>query len=223
LLAAVTLGSAVGFLYLSHLSTYFVEQTALDSARSEAIMLEGIRDHYSEKLIDPAGKRVRDALPSPAPYLIDVGEYISRGNSGMKVQLYGLHPWRPRGERDAFQKSAMRQLRGRAERGESKLSYHEFPEEDGRRWLRYAQGQVMKESCVKCHNEHEKSPKRDWRVGDLVGILEVTRPLDREIQRTRRGLRGAFLLMSGTGVLLTSLSLGLVLASRTRSRRRVGS
>ena len=108
LMTAVTLGSVVGFWHLSSLSTYFVEQTALDSARSEAIMLEGIRDHYSEKLIDPASQDVRANLPSPAPYLIDVGKYISQGNSGMKVELYGLHPWQPRPERDDFQKTGAR-------------------------------------------------------------------------------------------------------------------
>lgn len=220
LLTAVTLGSAVGFWYLSHLSTYFVEQTALDSARSEAIMLEGIRDYYSEKIIDPASQDVRSKLLSPAPYLIDVGNYISQGSSGMKVQLYGLHPWQPRPERDAFQKTALAELKKRAELGEQDLSYAEFPVESGQRWLRYAKGQLMKESCVKCHNESEKSPKRDWKVGDLVGVLEVTRPLDREIERTRKGLRGAFLLMTATGVTLGSLSLGLVVAARRRNRRK---
>ena len=220
LLAAVTLGSAVGFFYLSHLSTYFVEQTALDSARSEAIMLEGIRDHYSEKLIDPASQEVRSKLPSPAPYLIEVGDYISHGSSGMKVQLYGLHPWQPRAERDDFQKTALSKLQKRAELDEQDLSYSEFPVESGQRWVRYAKGQLMKESCVKCHNESEKSPKRDWKVGDLVGVLEVTRPLDREIERTRKGLRGAFLLMSATGVTLGGLSLGLVVAARRRSCRK---
>ena len=221
LLVAVTLGAAVGLFHLSHLSTYFVEQTALDSARSEAIMLEGIRDHYSEKLIDPLDEAVRTALPSPAPYLIDVGEYISQGESGMKVQLYGLHPWRERPEKDPFQIRALTELARRAEHGVQDLSYAEFPEEDGRRLLRYAKGQIMIESCVKCHNESENSPKRDWKVGDLVGVLEVTRPLDREIERTRKGLRGAVLLMGGTGILLAGVSLGLVVAARRRDRGKV--
>ncbi len=78
----------------------------------------------------------------------------------------------------------------------------------------------MKKGCVKCHNESEKSPKRDWKVGDLVGVLEVTRPLDREIERTRRGLRGVFLLMGSTRVLLGGLSLGLVMATLRHRRRK---
>lgn len=230
LLAVVTIGSILGFWHLSHLSTYFVEQTALDSARSDALMLERIRDHYSEKLIARVKKKVRvgvdyarrdDTVPLPAPYLIDVGDYISQSDSGLKVQLYGLHPWRPRPEKDPFQRRALAVLTSRAARGETDISYYEFPEEDGRRWLRYTKGQIMKEGCVKCHNETKLSPKRDWKVGDLVGALEVTRPIDREISRTQQGLSSAFFLMGSTGTVLISLSLGLVVTTRRRSRRKV--
>jgi class 3 adenylate cyclase len=32
----------------------------------------------------------------------------------------------------------------------------------------------MGEACVACHNTHPDSPKRDWKVGDVRGIQEVT-------------------------------------------------
>lgn len=231
LLVAVTLGATVGFWHLSILSRYFVEQTALDSARGEALMFEGVRDHYSERIINRLDKKKvhvtldwaerNDALPLPAPYLIDIGDYISAGTSGMKVQLHGLHPWRPRPPKDEFQKRALSILTERAQQGKTNLSYHEFPETTGSRSLRYAKAQIMKESCVKCHNNSKESPKRDWKVGDLVGILEVTRPLDREIERTRTGLKGAFVLMGSTVTMLGGLSFALVVASRVRTRRKV--
>ena len=231
LLLAVTIGSTVGFWYLSTLSRYFVEQTALDSARGEAQMFEGVRDHYSERIIDRLDKEKvnvtldwaqrDDALPMPAPYLIDVGNYISSGTSGMKVQLHGLHPWRPRPPRDDFQKRALSILTDRAKTGVGPLSYHEFAETPNSRSLRYAQAQLMKKSCVECHNNSKESPKRDWEVGDLVGILEVSRPLNREIERTRTGLKGAFVLMGGTGSALAGLSIALVFATRIRTRRKV--
>ena len=40
-----------------------------------------------------------------------------------------------------------------------------------------------------------QSPKKDWKVGDVVGVLKIVRPLDREIDNTQAGLRGAFVLM----------------------------
>ena len=32
----------------------------------------------------------------------------------------------------------------------------------------------MGKACVDCHNSHPESPKRDWKVGDVRGIQEVT-------------------------------------------------
>ncbi|CAH0350871.1 DUF3365 domain-containing protein [Aquabacterium sp. CECT 9606] len=36
----------------------------------------------------------------------------------------------------------------------------------------------MKEGCVACHNSHPQSPKRDWKVGDVRGLIEVVAPVD---------------------------------------------
>ena len=230
LLIAVSLGSTIGFWYLSMLSTYFVEETALDSARMEAEIFEGIWDHYSEKVVDRLDKdKVRlaqdyeernDSIPLPARYLIDVADYISQAKSGMEVQLYSNYPWRPRPDKDAFQIETVRELEERVQRRQGELSLHEFEEKNGRRVVRYAKAQIMKESCVKCHNDAQVSPKRDWKTGDLAGVLEVTRPLDQDIMRTRSGLRGAFVLMGGTGALLVSLSFLLILAARPGGRRK---
>ena len=33
---------------------------------------------------------------------------------------------------------------------------------------------IMGATCVNCHNSHPESPKRDWKVGDVRGIQEVT-------------------------------------------------
>ena len=76
--------------------------------------------------------------------------------------------------------------------------------------LRYARAQVMKQSCVECHNSSLSSPKRDWVEGDVAGVLAITRPLRRDIRTTRAGLRSAFNAMAGTTVLLMGLSLILL-------------
>ena len=65
----------------------------------------------------------------------------------------------------------------------------------------------MKASCVKCHNEHADSTKRDWKVDDVRGVMEILRPLDRDAVRTRQGLRGTYLLIAATSfALLLGLS-----------------
>ena len=47
----------------------------------------------------------------------------------------------------------------------------------GRPALRYATADRMRAPCVECHNQHPQSPKTDWKVGDVRGVLEIIRPL----------------------------------------------
>ena len=61
--------------------------------------------------------------------------------------------------------------------------------------LRYAETDLMRPSCVNCHNTHPDTPKNDWKTGDLRGVLEYVQPMDAVIARTREGLQGSFLLV----------------------------
>ena len=85
----------------------------------------------------------------------------------------------------------------------------------GRLSLRYATARRMEANCLGCHNKDPASTKQDWKEGDVGGVLEIVRPLDRDIERTRRGLRGTFLLMGGVSGTLLMLS-ALVLVVRGR-------
>jgi hypothetical protein len=230
LLLAVCLGSAAGFWYLSSLSTYFVQATALDSARMEVAMLEEVNAYYSEIVdrVDWSKTPVtheyasrKNALPLPATFVIDAGQRVSKAESGMRVRLYSKHPWRREGgPKDPFEQRALDVLTEKARAKDGELTYHEFGEVEGRPFLRYAKGQLMKESCVKCHNGDKASPRRDWREGDLAGILALTRPLDRDIARTRSGLRGAFVLTGAIAVLPIGFGVACVLRSRVKVLRK---
>jgi adenylate cyclase len=86
----------------------------------------------------------------------------------------------------------------------------------GRPSLRYATARVMKADCIGCHNQDPNSARRDWRVGDVGGVLEIIRPLDRDFTRTHGGLRGTSLLMALVSGALHALSAPVLVA---RSRR----
>jgi serine/threonine protein kinase len=232
LFAAVSLGSVAGFVYLTNLSSYFVRETALDSLRNEADMMERINEYYSDVLAridsraiaitDEYHKR-RDALPLPATFTIDSAQRISQGESGLQFRLRSQYPFRTDGgSKDDFQREALRILteRSRESPQPEKLEYHQFVTIDGRPSLKYARGQLMKESCVKCHNGHEKSPKKYWKEKELVGVLLITRPLDRDVRRTQAGLQSAFVVMGTAVVLLTGCA--AVTAMRSRSQNRIG-
>jgi tRNA A-37 threonylcarbamoyl transferase component Bud32 len=221
LFVAVSFGSVAGLLYLSSLSTYFVEETALDSARMEAQMLDEMNAFYSEIVdkIDPKKVEITDqyrhkagAIPLPATFTIDAGERISKADSGMQVRVYSRYPWRKDGgPKDQFEQRALDWLEQNPDQ-----PFREFTSLGGRRSLVYATARKMELSCVKCHNASDRSPKKDWKVGDVVGVLKIVRPLDRDIDRTRVGLRGAFLMMAGTAGLLLAVCVGILIAARSR-------
>ena len=74
------------------------------------------------------------------------------------------------------------------------VPFKEFTEIEGRRSLIYATARKMEESCVKCHNYPEgNSPKKDWKVGDVRGVIEVIRPLDNAVGASHSELRWTIL------------------------------
>jgi len=232
-LLAVVLGSVVGLAYLSSLSEYFVRQTALGGARLETMMLDEVWRFYSEEIEDIDFKTtnvaitekyrtVHPSLPLPATFAIDLGERISKRSPGMEVRVYSRYPWPGRaqgGPQGEFDRAALGWLEANARpAAQPPAEYSQFVTEDGRRKLLYYSARHMEQSCLGCHNHPESpSPKKDWKVGDVVGVLKIVRPLDREIESTRNGLRGAFVLMGSTAALLVVVSVAVtILAQRRR-------
>jgi hypothetical protein len=77
----------------------------------------------------------------------------------------------------------------------------------------------MEQSCLGCHNDPRSlSPKKDWKLGDVVGVLKIVRPLDREIESTRDGLRGAFAMMVTTATLLVAVSVAVTIVAQRRRK-----
>lgn len=102
---------------------------------------------------------------------------------------------------------------------EPQQEYTRFVEADGRRELHYYAARHMEKSCLGCHNDTSptsKSPKRDWKIGDVVGVLKIVRPLDREIENTQNGLRGAFAMMAAISTLLVAVSIAVTAVTRRR-------
>src|SRR5262249_54672450 len=124
-------------------------------------------------------------------------------------------PWRPNGgPRDEFERKALRRLR----QSKGQETVHEFTELGGQRVVRYAQARVMERSCVECHSTHDQSPRKDWKVGDVRGVLEIIRPLDKDEARVRGALSVALLLSAVVSGLLLGGSMLVVWAGRRRTQ-----
>lgn len=191
-------------------------------------MLEKLNTYYSEDVVGRLDwkktkvthlyKTTPHSLPLPFTFMIDACQRITEDESGMQVRIYSEHPWREQGgPLDEFEMRAIDQLRNKAALEGDDRSYHEFGEIDSEPVLRYARAQIMTESCVKCHNEHKQSPKKNWKEGDLAGVLAIKRPLYPDVQRTRTGLRGAFNAIWLLIGLLSAVCFGSLWTARRRS------
>jgi hypothetical protein len=198
-----------------------MRMTAQESAAHQSELFELFNDHYSrvytdvDRWLPPEGKKV---MPLPATLTNQMGQDLGKCESGIQVRLYSDYPFRSRtdgGPRDDFEWEALRRLRASPDEPVVR-----FEDGEGRPHVRYATARRMKASCIDCHNHHPDSTRRDWREGEVRGVLEITRPLDRDIARTREGLRGTFTLMAIIfGSLLGLSILVLVVSNRRRGYR----
>jgi serine/threonine protein kinase len=229
LLAAGLLAPAVALITISLLSARLVRSTALEGAAQQAELLEEATREYSrivrrvEEASFPVNKTVpptagKVPLSIPATFLHDVGQQLGlAGRTGVKVRQYSDYPfpWRTDGgPRDGFEREALRRLR----RSKGREAVHEFTEVGGQPVVRYAQARVMERSCVECHSTHPQSPRKDWQVGDVRGVLEIIRPLDKDEARVGEALRLALLMSAVASSLLLVGSMLLVGAGRRRRR-----
>ena len=124
---------------------------------------------------DYAGKK--NAIPLPATMSVELADRISLKGAGLQIRLFSDHPfpWRLKegGPKDGFQEEALRQLRS-----QPTVPFYRVEELKGRSSLRYATASRMEKRCVDCHNGMKESPKRDWKEGDVVGVYEVSLPVD---------------------------------------------
>jgi hypothetical protein len=219
LFLAVVFASSAAVLYLSRLSDRFVRQTALESARAEAAMLDENWRFYSERVdaLNYRKTKVRfsehyakddTAMPYPATYALDVAERISRNNPNVQARIFSHYPWPGRqggGPRDDFERRALEWLESNNGRpGQRFREYNEINEKAGERWLWYARPRLMEKSCLACHNDPKgRSPKKDWQVGDVGGVIKIGRRLGTPTA-SRPGTGAALALMATSGAALAA-------------------
>jgi serine/threonine protein kinase len=218
LLAAFVCCLVFGFWYVSRLTDQLVHAAALENAAQQAEVLREVNDSYTDVVKRAQAGKLEvthnyvgnpTAIPIPATFTIELGQQISdKSDTGVQIRLYSDYPFRSRrngGPRDDFEREALRRLRESPEE-----PIYRFEDYKGRPSLRYATARLMQETCVDCHNSHADSPKTDWKVGDVRGIVEIIHPLDRDVARTREGLQGAFVFVGAVCASLLGLA-GLVL------------
>jgi signal transduction histidine kinase/DNA-binding response OmpR family regulator len=194
-----------------------VEAKAIEDARAHAHMLETFREIYTTQVVEVVRRQgmlvthdYREqpgSIPLPATLSMELGERMGREGLGIRTLLYSPYPfpWRKEtgGLRGDFEREAWEALNADPSR-----PFHRIEDVDGRPSLRYAVADVMRPSCVNCHNSDPETPRTGWKAGDVRGVLEVVMPLDGAAAVTRASLRRTVTILAVFGgVALLGLAL----------------
>ena len=199
-------GVAAALLNMANLSSTLIEKQALENSIAYAQVIQNARNLYSQKVVSKViqddaiaashiYENIPQTIPLPATFLIELGAQISAENSGMEVRLFSDYPFPHRpdgGPHDQFEREALQRLRQNPQ-----SPFFGVESSQGDRIFRFAQADIMQASCIDCHNTHPNSPKTDWQVGDVRGVLEITTPLNTLVAETRVRFHGTFLLLVG--------------------------
>jgi len=113
--------------------------------------------------------REEKALPLPAQMLRMSAEAIAKEGQPFSYAL--LSPWpinKQNGPRTDSEKNGLRAV--------TETGQPHYTEEviDGKRYFAaYYPDKAVIQACARCHNEHEDSPRKDFRTGDVLGGLVI--------------------------------------------------
>ena len=211
---------------LSRLSERIIEVAAVEGTKLYAGALEDFRELYAHEVVErlaPLGIEAVDdygqwpnTIPLPATLTIMFGQHLTDEANNLLVRLYSQYPFPSRrngGPQDEFEKEALARLAAQPDQ-----PVIHFQSLSGAPVIRFAKADRMRAACVSCHNTHPLSPKKDWKVGDVRGVLEVTRPLTKAVAEGRSGLQETFVILLALGGSGT-VGVGIVIGRLRRTAR----
>ena len=200
------------------LVTKNAQEEAVVSAQRTAEQFKTIRAYYTKnvvgKVVGKEGlkasfnhKAESDSIPLPATMIHDLGEQLS--DKGTNLKLYSSYPFPNRASRqlDGFAQEAWRAVTASPNK-----PYVKNELIDGIPHVRVGIADFMvSDVCVNCHNSRVDTPKSDWKLNDVRGVLEVTIPIDQQVANGR--LISAYLI-GILAVILVFIMISIVLIYR---------
>ncbi len=196
LLPVLVIGTGALLWLLSHQVDALYQEMALQGAELDAHTIEEVRQIYTSEVVERLKNHdihaTHDyasqdrAIPLPATLTMQIGDRLNKVREGAYVRLFSDYPFPNRRERmlDDFEIDAIARMRTSSDE-----IFWRIEKFEGRPSIRLALvDRLKKQSCVDCHNSHPDSPKRDWKLNDPRGILEVIRPLDQKVAATHSAL-----------------------------------
>lgn len=116
-----------------------------------------------------------NALPLPAQFLQQSGRLVAESGRSIRYRLIGLSPiYQRNAPATDFERKALETLirqpdqpvTGRVTSGKKQYFQAIYPD------------RAVSGACISCHNSHPLSPKRDFKMNDVMGGIAITIPLE---------------------------------------------
>jgi hypothetical protein len=126
------------------------------------------------KMVASENWRAKDTLPLPAQFLMESSDLASKTGTKVQYRLIGAWPINPQnGPATEFEKKGLENVQTHPERpytetvtSGTEQVFHAI----------YAD-RAVSQACLGCHNAHSRSPKRDFKLDDVMGGIIITIPL----------------------------------------------
>ncbi len=128
------------------------------------------------KMVASEDWRISHTLPLPAQFLMESSELAALTGTKVRYRLIGLWPInKQNGPVTEFERTGLEDVRMNPERRHSGTITI-----GGEQYFQaiYADRAVT-QACIGCHNAHPKSPKRDFKLNDVMGGIVITIPVER--------------------------------------------
>ncbi len=192
---------------------------ATSSASNVVNQIKKIRGYYTKNVImdvkasndmsvgiehesDPS------VIPLPATFVHDISRLFA--DQDISLSLYSAFPFPGRADRqmDSFMEEAWDYLNENPEG-----TYKRQEVENGEAFLRVAVAdRMVAQGCVSCHNSRADTPKADWQLGDVRGVLEVRANIQAPLTAAQNLTRNILI-----GVALAGLCLMAIVLFTTRT------
>ena len=152
--------------------------------------------NYEEIKINYDYEDKKDTIPLPATLLHDLSKLVAKKE--MNIKLYSDYPFPNRKNRvlDKYEKESLAFLIN------NPIDiYKKTTIENNKKVFKIAVSDIFYEqSCVTCHNTRSDTPKDNWKLGDVRGVIQITMPFKND-----------FLLSSSQQIFIISLLVILIL------------
>ena len=115
----------------------------------------------------------KNTLPLPAQFLMESGRVMARKGLGIQYRLISLWPINKRNVASSeFEKLGLGTVLTHPTK-----PYTGYVKEGGARYFQAVYPDLaVSQACIGCHNSHPDSPKRDFKINDVMGAIVISIP-----------------------------------------------